>query len=174
MKYDIGQVKRIANCIDLCRTAGLEQTAKGFVCCPFHGEKTGSCRVWPDHFHCYGCGKHGDAIDLAAQLWDVSFMDAVTMLAEMYGIAESRSDTLAQKRREEERKRTERAERREKLQQDYDNAIQAFRLCETLRDTYRPRSPCEPLNPLFVDALHNYERLYAEMKQAEWALIDEN
>lgn len=172
MKYDVQEIKRIANCIDLCRTAGLEPTAKGFVRCPFHGEKTGSCKVWQNRFHCFGCGKHGDAIDLSAQLWSVSFNDAVKGLAEMYGIAEARSETLAQKRREEERKRTERAERREKLQQEYYSAVQAFRLCETLRDTYRPRSPCEPLNPLFVDALHNYERLYAEMKQIEWALID--
>lgn len=172
MKYDIGQVKSIANCIDVCRTAGLEPNAKGFVCCPFHGEKTGSCRVWSDHFHCYGCGKHGDVIDLAAQLWDVPFQDAVKSVAAMFGIAESCPDIIRQKQKEAERKRTERAERRRKLQQDYDSAVQAFRLCETLRDTYRPRSPCEPLNPLFVDALNNYERLYAEMKQAEFALID--
>lgn len=32
-------------------------------CCPFHAENTPSFTVWPDHFHCFGCGAHGDAID---------------------------------------------------------------------------------------------------------------
>ncbi|MFY7925337.1 MAG: CHC2 zinc finger domain-containing protein, partial [Aquidulcibacter sp.] len=31
-------------------------------CCPFHGEKTPSFYVYDDHFHCFGCGAHGDAV----------------------------------------------------------------------------------------------------------------
>lgn len=172
MRYDVQEIKRIASCIDVCRTAGLEPNAKGFVCCPFHGEKTGSCRVWADHFHCYGCGKHGDVIDLAAQLWDVPFQDAVKSVAAMYGIAESCSDIIRQKQKAAERKRTERAERIERLRQDYDSKLQAFRLCEMCKEQYAPRSPTDSVNPLFTDALHNFERLYDDMKQAEWALID--
>jgi DNA primase len=31
--------------------------------CPFHADhKSPSLAVWPDHWHCYGCGEHGDAI----------------------------------------------------------------------------------------------------------------
>lgn len=33
--------------------------------CPLHDEKTPSFKVYPDgHFHCYGCGAHGDVLDL--------------------------------------------------------------------------------------------------------------
>jgi DNA primase len=35
--------------------------------CPFHREKTPSFHVYPDHFHCYGCGAHGDAIGWTMQ-----------------------------------------------------------------------------------------------------------
>ena len=33
------------------------------ACCPFHNEKTPSFHVYEDHYHCYGCGKRGDAFD---------------------------------------------------------------------------------------------------------------
>lgn len=44
--------------------------------CPFHNEKTASFRLYPDHMHCFGCGWHGDAIDLARELDRMSFQDA--------------------------------------------------------------------------------------------------
>ena len=37
-------------------------------CCPFHGEKTPSFYVYEDgHYHCFGCGAHGDAIGFVMQ-----------------------------------------------------------------------------------------------------------
>ena len=36
-------------------------------CCPFHGEKTPSFYVYDDHYHCFGCGAHGDAITFVMQ-----------------------------------------------------------------------------------------------------------
>ncbi|MFN3288338.1 MAG: CHC2 zinc finger domain-containing protein, partial [Sphingomonadaceae bacterium] len=39
--------------------------AKG--CCPFHQEKTPSFHVFEDHYHCFGCGAHGSAIDWLIQ-----------------------------------------------------------------------------------------------------------
>ena len=35
----------------------------GKICCPFHDDSTPSLHIYDDHFHCYGCGAHGDAID---------------------------------------------------------------------------------------------------------------
>lgn len=31
--------------------------------CPFHADSSASFAVYDDHFHCYGCNKHGDVID---------------------------------------------------------------------------------------------------------------
>jgi CHC2 zinc finger/Toprim domain len=33
------------------------------ICCPFHDDSTPSLHVYDDHFHCFGCGAHGDHID---------------------------------------------------------------------------------------------------------------
>jgi DNA polymerase len=42
---------------------GEPLTDDGKLCCPFHDERTPSLQIYPDHFHCYGCGAHGDAVD---------------------------------------------------------------------------------------------------------------
>src|SRR5579883_3516052 len=55
-------------------------------CCPFHGEKTPSFNVYDDHFHCYGCGAHGDAISFVMQSQGASFPEAVAALAAEAGL----------------------------------------------------------------------------------------
>ncbi len=62
--------------------SGREQ--KG--CCPFHGEKTPSFYVYDDHFHCFGCGEHGDVITFVMKSTGAGFMEAVETLAAEAGL----------------------------------------------------------------------------------------
>ncbi len=56
-------------------------------CCPFHGEKTPSFYVYEDgHYHCFGCGAHGDAIGFVMQSEGAGFMEAVERLAGEAGL----------------------------------------------------------------------------------------
>jgi DNA primase len=55
-------------------------------CCPFHGEKTPSFYVYDDHFHCFGCGAHGDAITFVMRAEGASFPEAVERLAAEAGM----------------------------------------------------------------------------------------
>ncbi len=55
-------------------------------CCPFHGEKTPSFYVYDDHYHCFGCGAHGDAIGFVMQSQGAGFMEAVEQLAGEAGL----------------------------------------------------------------------------------------
>ncbi len=66
------------------RLARSGREAKG--CCPFHGEKTPSFYVYDDHFHCFGCGEHGDVISFVMKSSGASFMEAVEMLAAEAGL----------------------------------------------------------------------------------------
>ncbi|WP_376088292.1 DNA primase [Roseomonas sp. CCTCC AB2023176] len=50
-------------------------------CCPFHNEKTPSFYVYDDHYHCFGCGAHGDAIGFTMQTEGLPFREAVERLA---------------------------------------------------------------------------------------------
>jgi len=56
--------------------------------CPFHGEKTPSFHVKPlaGFFHCFGCGKSGDAITFVQEQVGYSFMEALRYLGERCGI----------------------------------------------------------------------------------------
>src|SRR6201994_2783408 len=55
-------------------------------CCPFHGEKTPSFYVYDDHYHCFGCGAHGDAIGYVMQSQGAGFSEAVDQLAAEAGL----------------------------------------------------------------------------------------
>lgn len=47
------------------------------VRCPFHDDGTASLHVYDDKWHCYGCGAHGDAVDLIAKMEGISTIEAV-------------------------------------------------------------------------------------------------
>jgi acylphosphatase len=55
--------------------------------CPFHKERTASFTVYLDHFHCFGCGKSGDAITFLRDMQGVSYIEAVKYLADRNGIS---------------------------------------------------------------------------------------
>ncbi len=56
--------------------------------CPFHDEKTPSFMVQKGdtHYHCYGCGAHGDAIQFMIEYQKLSFSDAIENLAQRFGV----------------------------------------------------------------------------------------
>ena len=63
--------------------------------CPFHGEKSPSFTVSPSKqfFHCFGCGKNGNAIGFLMEHAGMSFVDAVKDLAQSYGLQVPEDDT---------------------------------------------------------------------------------
>ncbi|AOX19176.1 DNA primase [Kozakia baliensis] len=68
------------------------------ACCPFHGEKTPSFYVYDDHFHCFGCGAHGDVISFVMQSEGRSFPEAVEQLAGEAGLEMPRQDPRTEAR----------------------------------------------------------------------------
>ena len=56
--------------------------------CPFHGEKSPSFSVSPakQFYHCFGCGKNGNAISFLMDHAGMTFVEAVRDLAGQYGM----------------------------------------------------------------------------------------
>ncbi len=56
--------------------------------CPFHGEKSPSFSVSPtkQFYHCFGCGKNGNAISFLMDHAGMTFVEAVHDLAQQYGM----------------------------------------------------------------------------------------
>ena len=68
--------------------------------CPFHGEKSPSFSVSPtkQFYHCFGCGKNGNAISFLMDHAGMSFVEAVTDLAQQYGLQVPEEDATPQDR----------------------------------------------------------------------------
>lgn len=62
--------------------------------CPFHEEKTPSFMVQKGdtHYHCFGCGAHGDAISFLMTHVKMGFSEAVESLAERFQVTLERSE----------------------------------------------------------------------------------
>lgn len=73
------------------------------ACCPFHHEKTPSFHIneGKGFYHCFGCGESGDAIKFVRKMDGLTFVEAVTKLAEQCGvkIEETKDDPAAGRRK---------------------------------------------------------------------------
>ncbi len=56
--------------------------------CPFHSEKTPSFVIHKgdSHYHCFGCGAHGDAISFLMGYVKMNFTDALELLSERFQV----------------------------------------------------------------------------------------
>ena len=68
--------------------------------CPFHGEKSPSFSVSPSKqfYHCFGCGKNGNAISFLIDHAGMTFIEAVKDLAQQYGLQVPEDDASPQDR----------------------------------------------------------------------------
>jgi len=68
--------------------------------CPFHGEKSPSFSVSPSKqfYHCFGCGKNGNAISFLMDHAGMTFVEAVKDLAQQYGLQVPEDDVSPQDR----------------------------------------------------------------------------
>ncbi len=60
-------------------------------CCPFHEERTPSFAVYRDHYHCFGCGAHGDVFGYLMAAERLDFPAAVAAAAQDAGVALDRA-----------------------------------------------------------------------------------
>lgn len=101
--------------------------------CPFHGEKSPSFSVSPakQFFHCFGCGKNGNAIGFLMDHLGMGFVEAVQSLAQQFGMQVPESSSSPEERAEQHQRREKQSSLTELLQQ----AGQAYR--KQLRNTPR-------------------------------------
>ncbi|MEG0027429.1 MAG: DNA primase [Raoultibacter sp.] len=86
-------IRRVREASDLVAIVGertpVRQRGRDFwCCCPFHDEKTPSCKIDPTTqlWHCFGCGEGGDVFSFIMKLDDIQFPDAVRLLADRANI----------------------------------------------------------------------------------------
>ena len=80
------EVKKYVTARQVAEIYGFKINRNGMVCCPFHKDKHPSMKIDNLHYHCFGCGAHGDAIGYVAQLFGMSQYDAACKLIEDLGL----------------------------------------------------------------------------------------
>lgn len=76
------EVKDRVSAQEAAQYYGFQPNRAGFICCPFHGEKTPSLKLYPGAggFHCFGCHTGGSVIDFTGRLLGLEPMAAVERL----------------------------------------------------------------------------------------------
>jgi len=70
------------------KTKVIKKGKDSWCCCPFHDEKTPSCKINDElgSYYCFGCGAKGDIFSLYTDLYNYSFLDAVKELSNITGV----------------------------------------------------------------------------------------
>lgn len=82
---------KLANPVDsvIGSYASLKRSGHDYVAlCPFHSEKTPSFHVYTDNqsFYCFGCGAGGDVITFIKRIENLSYIEAIKLLAQRGGL----------------------------------------------------------------------------------------
>lgn len=84
------EIKALYSMRDILERYGLPQPNRaGFICCPFHKEKTASMKIYQKDFHCFGCGTGGDIFTFIMEMENLSFKEAFISLGGTYEEEES-------------------------------------------------------------------------------------
>lgn len=163
---------------DMARFYGLQPDRAGFICCPFHGEKTPSMKLYEEArgFYCFGCHASGDVIDFVMRLFGLDFRGAVSKINTDFNLCLpiDRPVTLRERRAADGHYRARVAEkrRREALEADYDKKLSYWIHLDKNRRDYAPTSMTDEFNPLYVEAVKNIDRAAYALDQAEMRLYE--
>ena len=129
---------------------GLKVSRNGMACCPFHHDRHPSLKLNENYFFCFGCGAKGDVIDLVARMFELSGYEAAQRLAADFGISTEPGQAVAASCKP----------KRPNIRQVREDEMLCFRvlmdylhLLEDWRVRYAPRTPDEPYDDRFVEAL---------------------
>ena len=156
---------------------GFTVNRAGFVCCPLHGEKTPSLKVYPGDrgWHCFGCHAGGDVLDFVQLYFGLNLPAACEKLNDDFNLGLpigkpfSRQEQAEAQRKAAERKKqiAERQKRAESLWKAYDDALTEWTRLDTIKRECAPESPETPFSTAFAYALRNIDGAAYRLAEAE-------
>ena len=78
------ELKQTTSMRDVLDRYGVKVGRNGMCCCPIHGERHASMKVYPDGFKCFACGAGGDIFDFVEAMENVDFKTAFGILGGTY------------------------------------------------------------------------------------------
>ena len=150
------EVKELVDVPTAARHYGVEVHRGNMALCPFHRERNPSCKLYADHYYCFGCQAHGDIIRLVQELFGLTPIEAVKQLNSDFGLGldlDKPPDMTAVNRRRQviAKQKAEQA----RTEHMYDVLLKYFTLLDKYKMRYAPTSPDEETDRRFVYALQN-------------------
>lgn len=88
LAIDFNELKK-EDCRTVARRLGLELNRQNKARCFLHaGDKNPSLQVYADGWKCFGCGEHGDSVDLVSKYLGISNAEAVKWMKQEFNMQE--------------------------------------------------------------------------------------
>ena len=143
----------------------------GKYICPFHNDKHPSLSVKGEMWRCWSCGEKGDIIDFTRKYFSIGFQDAVTKLANDFGIAISRDPVQRKSSREQimwsRIQQESKKENRTQLRNYLDSEIETLNTCYRL--LYRSNASRQLLEQ-YEDDLDYLIEARSDLGEIDWKL----
>lgn len=174
-------IKQTLTMHDIATHYGFEPDRQGFICCPFHNEKTPSLKIYENGkgYYCFGCGAGGDVINFVMRLFDENFSEAARRINIEFnlGLPFDRKMSLREKYElkdkfeKRKQKQLEEKQKRERLTTEWLEAYGRWIELDKILRQFKPNNPDEQLNPQFVKALHELETVAFQLEEKEMEVI---
>ena len=150
---------------DILQRYGFETNRAGFMCCPFHNEKTPSLKIYENNrgWNCFGCGEGGDQISFVQKLFNLSFGEALKRIDSDFCLGLYEKPSLFEYRKSQKqlneikKKRELEKQERQKIKDEYWEIFDEWLRLFNNRIKYAPKNQDEELHPLFIETLQNLE-----------------
>ncbi len=127
---------------------GLKVNHSGMACCLFHNDRHPSLKLNEDYYYCFGCGAHGDVIDLTAKLFKESNYEAAKRLITDFGISTGEGWEPI--------RRQSKTPLLQEFQQEYALCVRIMTdylyQLKQWKERYAPKTPEEEMDDRFVEA----------------------
>lgn len=149
-------VKAGISTIDAATYYGIKINRHGFASCPFHVDKTPSCK-FDRRFHCFGCGADGDVIDFTSRLFNIGILDAARKLAHDFNIIYEDSYLNGQKSYDTIKPMVREYSHKDTVKYYIREYIMKQEMWDKLVKEYEPESMYDEWNDEFVHAIEEHE-----------------
>ena len=130
----INEITEKVSMRDIFSYYGFKPNRAGFICCPFHNEKTPSLKIYSDDkkFHCFGCGEGGSVIDFVMKLFNLPLRQALIKIDYDFNLNSIRTTPLNTSERRKIEQREKERQKQRKYKEDLKQAEKSFFdvLCE--------------------------------------------
>ena len=157
------EIKARVTMPELLQYYGISVNRSSRIPCPMHNGDDANCGVKEYYIHCFVCGQSADVIKFVQVYLGLDFQSAISKLNDDFCLGLPIGQRIGHRKQlemgriafERKRKAEQQKKERQKIEDDYWAAFDEWKRLDDNRRNYAPKSPTEPLHPLFVEALKN-------------------